>query len=140
MLEPGSSSYHTVSVDVLDGPLDTAAFEAALHRLMSRHDALRIALVDSSPPRQRVVPDVALPLETRAISESEREQAVRALVESPFDLTGGPLWRVGLFQLSEARHVLTWVMHHIVAGMSCLSGTTITTCYRRSLARVSSKC
>ena len=34
---------------------------------------------------------------------------------TPFDLTKGPLLRVGLIQLAADKHVLVVVMHHIIS-------------------------
>ena len=46
--------------------------------------------------------------------EAAKSQAL-AWHATPFDLTKGPLLRVGLIQLAVDKHVLVVVMHHIIS-------------------------
>ncbi|MCW5231575.1 hypothetical protein D8B34_24555 [Verminephrobacter eiseniae] len=116
----------------LTGALDRAVLEGALHAIVARHEVLRTVFTTvQGRPRARPVPATqALSLQVLdAGAEADPldalQGAMRAAQEQPFDLAAGPLVRATLFRLSERRHVLFIVLHHILAdgwSMSLLAG------------------
>jgi amino acid adenylation domain-containing protein len=96
----GSLAYNERLVVQLDGPLDPAALQSALQRVVDRHEALRIT-IDPSGESQSVFPHLA------AVIHDSDSQA-------PFDLHRGPLFRAALVQTGPQRHILSLTAHHVI--------------------------
>lgn len=121
-LYPGRVVYNTPSAHRLKGPLDRAAFEQVLQRMVQRHPSLR-TWIDASAavPLQRVEPalQVELPFEDlgavpAAQREAELMRRLEGLVNRPMDLHAAPLWRIALFRLADDEHVFLFMPHHII--------------------------
>ncbi|RNF83323.1 amino acid adenylation domain-containing protein [Montanilutibacter psychrotolerans] len=116
-----STAYHMPGGLRLRGPLDQAALQAALNRIVQRHEALRthFELVDGQPA-QRVDEAASFALIHHDLSNDplSPEDAIvhwqRIEADAPFDLADGPLIRGRLLRLGEHDHVLLLTMHHIV--------------------------
>ena len=116
-----SGAYHMPGGLRLRGALDVAALQAALDRVVMRHEALRtrFEVVDGQPVQRIDVP-AGFALERQDIGDSHAStedaiahwQSIEA--ETPFDLERGPLIRGRLLRLAEHDHVLLLTMHHIV--------------------------
>ncbi|MDR3412263.1 MAG: condensation domain-containing protein, partial [Formivibrio sp.] len=99
------------------------AFQASLHEIIRRHEALRTYFeVIKTAPCQIIDPAARLELPSHDLSrlpEAQREAEVRRLVDEearqPFDLTHSPLLRANLYRLGPEKHVFLLVMHHIAA-------------------------
>ena len=122
-MQPGNAFYNMPAALRLKGQLDLKALERSLEEIVERHEALRTVFpkVDGKPS-QVIFDKLQLPLAVTDLSdtaEDEREQeAVRLATEEvrrPFDLGEGPLFRASLLKLSDAEHILTLTMHHIVS-------------------------
>ena len=77
------------------------------------------------------------------LRQANRDQVYRLakkLVDDPFDLSQGPLFRGALVQISEQEHYLVWVVHHIISdGWSAeLFKKELATLYRAFLTGESS--
>ncbi|MFY2559117.1 amino acid adenylation domain-containing protein [Corallococcus terminator] len=115
--------YNMPSVLRLNGALDVAALEHGLSEVLRRHEVLRTVLrVEDTGPVQVVLPAepvVLRPVDLGSLPEAEREARAETLAREeaarPFDLTRGPLLRVGLLRLEVDRHLLLLTMHHIVS-------------------------
>lgn len=117
-LIPGTSAYHLPFALHLDGPLDTAALEAALTALVHRHESLRTCFEQADGELVQLVGEPApFALETRETTDAELEAVLAADATRPFDLTRGPLLRAVLHRLAPQRHVLAVTAHHLVADM-----------------------
>jgi amino acid adenylation domain-containing protein len=106
----------------LNGSLDVAALQAAMNRIVARHEALRttFGLVDGAPVQIIAKPEAGLALSHADLSEHadrEAELARMAAEEAhaPFDLARGPLVRARLIRLAGDDHALLVTMHHIVS-------------------------
>jgi amino acid adenylation domain-containing protein len=120
-LYPDNPSYHIESSLELTGDLEVPVLRRALRDLMRRHEALRTTFADVGRVLQlRVSADVAPQLHYFDVSAEtdphaaalERAAAVR---REPMDLGHGPLFKVLLCRTGADRHVLTLVIHHILA-------------------------
>ncbi len=129
-VEGGRPSAHNVSFALdLGGSLDRSRLSRALRELAGRHAALRCRVVaESGTPVQLVAPSVTPHVTEVGIAagpaagaeDQTLDRWITAEQEKPFRLDEGPLFRVTLFRLAERRHVLLFVMHHIVSdGASC---------------------
>ncbi|MFD8824571.1 amino acid adenylation domain-containing protein [Streptomyces sp. NPDC059605] len=123
-LEPGCAEYVVPFALRVSGALDTDALDAALTRMLARHEILRTRFVadDGGEPTQIVDPPE--PVHTtvhdlRHIADTEeRREAARHLARAeaarPFDLATGPLLRAHLVQLADEEAHLLLTVHHIV--------------------------
>ncbi|GLQ87910.1 hypothetical protein GCM10007898_14780 [Dyella flagellata] len=118
--DPDSTAYNCPFAIQLEGTLDVARLEAALHRLVQRHAALRTRLrMQAGALRQFV--DNALPfqLKRKDLSGTDtRPSTVAALLlevgSQPFQLEHDLPFRACLFTLAQDRHLLVLVVHHAV--------------------------
>ena len=117
-LDRDSTAYHIAGAVALDGTLDVHALREAFLGLVQRHESLRTVFVaDADGLARQVVRhdvDVTVPL-VDTPDPADLARAVARLVDTPFDLTTGPLLRVGLFRRAPRAHVLVVAMHHIVS-------------------------
>lgn len=121
-LNPTSSAYHVPVVMTAYGALDRAILERSLEALVARHEILRTTFADiDGKPMQNVAAAQPCSLsytDLGALAAPEREASLdrltATLIETPFDLTGGPLLRAALVRLDDDEHVLALVFHHIV--------------------------
>ncbi len=122
-LKPGNTAYNSMTALALEGQLDPALVVAALSAVVGRHESLRTVFPDRhGEPRQQVLPAVPfdLPLVDLAqlsatVADAEVRRRGRLEAATPFDLGRGPLIRAQLLRLGEARHVVLFSLHHIVA-------------------------
>ncbi|MDV9203070.1 condensation domain-containing protein, partial [Streptomyces sp. Wh19] len=91
------------------------ALESALGALVVRHESLRttFATVDGQGV-QVIHPATPVTFPVREATDEEAAAAVRAELETPFDLSTGPLLRPLLLRTAEDEHLLVLSMHHIV--------------------------
>ncbi|HEX2204790.1 MAG TPA: amino acid adenylation domain-containing protein [Longimicrobium sp.] len=120
-LEPGSTRYNVPVALRLSGPLDVAALEKAVDRVVRRHEALRttFAAVEADAV-QVIAPPSAFtlavePIEDADDGEAEALRRARAEADAPFDLARGPLFRARLLRMGAEEHVLLMTTHHTVA-------------------------
>ncbi|WP_144160628.1 non-ribosomal peptide synthetase, partial [Paraburkholderia sp. BCC1885] len=119
-LDPGSAAYNVSGSLRLEGDLDLGALQKTFAALKERHAVLRTTLVEEGDTViQKISGDAsfALPLEDLddASTPDRVKAAVQAESEKPFDLVGGPLWRVRLFREAPAVHTLAVTLHHIIS-------------------------
>ncbi|MGQ0842215.1 amino acid adenylation domain-containing protein [Actinokineospora sp.] len=107
--EPASSAYNYPLTLRLHGDLDIAAFSAAVHDVVGRHEVLRTVFGErDGHPFQRVLPG-ARPV----IEVVEHAGAVFAAVDRPFDLAADLPLRVTIAAVGPGEHVFALVLHHI---------------------------
>ncbi|WP_371876471.1 non-ribosomal peptide synthetase [Pseudoduganella chitinolytica] len=114
-----SKAYHVPDAVRLRGPLDTAALQAALDRIVARHEVLRTRFVGIGGQVRQVIDEPR----GFALARQDLAGAGMAAVERigkeeaslPFDLALGPLIRGRLLRLAEDDHVLLVTTHHIIS-------------------------
>ncbi|MFC0623328.1 amino acid adenylation domain-containing protein [Kribbella deserti] len=118
-LTPGTNSYHEPKAIRLDGPLDVDALRSALTDVVRRHTALRTTFGESGGELIQTV-HASVPVECPVLDctgMAEADGVSKAMEldgRTPFDLAGGPLFRLRLLRFGPERHVLMMVVHHIV--------------------------
>ncbi|MGP0173587.1 amino acid adenylation domain-containing protein [Pseudomonas sp. NCHU5208] len=124
-LDPGASAaYHMRATLLLRGELDRGALQAALDRLVERHESLRTTF--SCPGEQPVqviaAADIGFNLseqDLRALPYEQASQSAARIADheaaKPFDLSSGPLIRGHLLRVADDEHVLLVVQHHIIS-------------------------
>lgn len=123
-LDPGLPLFLLASGLWIRGRLDTSKLRGCLEKLVERHEALRLRIVDAGEEAYQVVQpwnrdDLDFrQLDLRHFEPAERRQeALRRAhleLERAFDLEAGPLVRWTLIQLDERLHFLVQVAHHLV--------------------------
>ncbi|WP_249044250.1 non-ribosomal peptide synthase/polyketide synthase [Crossiella equi] len=109
--EPGGAEYLSPIVLRLDGDLDLPRLRAALDTLVARHEPLRTTYTTvDGEGRQVVHPPFPVDL---PVLDTDLDTALRAEAATPFDLTGGPVFRARLYRRGEREHVLLLLIHHI---------------------------
>ncbi|MGW3232368.1 amino acid adenylation domain-containing protein [Kitasatospora sp. NPDC001095] len=119
---PSAQAYHSQAAIRLAGPLDGAAFDAALTDLVRRHEVLRSRF---PAPHGRLRCEVVEPwkVSVEVLDLADRDSArhaellgaaVHDAVAEPFDLANDPPFRWLLVRLSPIEHVFVVVEHHIV--------------------------
>ncbi|WP_067698944.1 non-ribosomal peptide synthetase [Nocardia jejuensis] len=107
----------------LAGRVDASRLLANAQALLSRHDVLRVAFVETSDgPRQIVVGDAELPwqeTDLTAIDEpAERQRELERLISvdagTRFDLARPPLVRFSLIRTDAEAYTLLMTNHHLV--------------------------
>ncbi len=115
-----SLAYNESVTLVLRGPLREAPLRRALADVVQRHAALRstvtqdglsLCIVAALEPALRTLDLTDLESEAR---DARVQQWLSAVVEEPFDLEQGPLFRADLLKLASDEHFLVFTAHHIV--------------------------
>ncbi|MET8560134.1 condensation domain-containing protein [Streptomyces flaveolus] len=130
----GPSPVHSIVVPVaVDPPVDGAVLRRALHALLTRHGALRLAFPtpDGGGARQQVIVPPWAPGDVELVERDmpasaggQAEEAtilkeVRLAHLKPFDLLRGNLLRAQLFRRRHAANLLVLHLHHLaVDGVS----------------------
>ncbi|AUG77446.1 non-ribosomal peptide synthetase [Kitasatospora sp. MMS16-BH015] len=115
-LEGPDATYNVPVTARLRGPLDTAALQAALLDVVTRHEALRTVFGEADgTPHQRVLsPAEAGPaLELLEVAPAELDRVLDETARRPFDLARDLPVRARLLRTSPQEHVLALVLHHV---------------------------
>ena len=119
-LTPGTSTYNIPDVLDVKGSLNPAALEHAFRSILDRHEILRtrirsldgnpIPVVDEHDFKLEVVDLSAMDPHTR---EPEAKRRIQEKARLPFDISRDLMLRALLVRLSEQRHWLLILTHHI---------------------------
>ncbi len=120
--DPGRVVHNVPSAHRLRGSLDVPALERAFQEMVKRQSALRTVVTEEDGTAVQVVlPHVPVNLPLEDLSALPREEAEKAAMQRmeeelvlPFDLAGGPLFRLRLFRIAHREHILFFMAHHIV--------------------------
>jgi amino acid adenylation domain-containing protein len=124
-LDPTSTIYNVPCALRLRGSLHIPALEQSLNAIMQRHESLRttFCLDEATQPQQVIalpqfqsLPIVEIQTDIDSTDNIDRtlEQAIRTIVDRPFDLAQ-PLLRSSLLRLSAMDSILVLATHHIVS-------------------------
>ncbi|KAF3066455.1 Enniatin synthase [Daldinia childiae] len=118
-LHPSLTWYHMLYSIRLQGHLKIDALATSLLALERRHDTLRTTFASENGINlQSVRPFEQHDFEVIDVSpnkEDEFQERLKKRQMTPFKLETEPGWRVCIFKLSTDLHVLSIVMHHIIA-------------------------
>ena len=118
-LNPESTAYHIPTVMHLEGTLDPHAFLQSIREIIHRHESFRTRFYEvGGEPVQVIGEPTEFEEPLLHIKQADRDQVVpltKKLVDEPFDLSQGPLFRGALVQTGEQEHYLIWVVHHIIS-------------------------
>ncbi|WP_084529817.1 non-ribosomal peptide synthetase [Nocardia crassostreae] len=118
----GSSAVGNLPFAVrLDGALDIAALRAALGDVVARHESLRTGFAERDGiPYQVVQPTLEVPLTITEIAADRLDAELAEIGGYRFTVESEPLLRPTLLVLGPRTHVLSLLVHHIVADHASL--------------------
>lgn len=120
-LTPDTIAYNMHVVLRLCGPLNVSALETAISHVVERHQILRSAFPasDDQKPHQIIAPASSIILKhitaPATLGANDLQALVAKEIQTPFNLSRGPLFRPTLIQIHAAEHVLILAMHHIIS-------------------------
>lgn len=120
---PGTSVNHLVGCYWMDGPVAADVLADALREVTSHHEALRTGFVEQSAQPVTVLHNRIDPL-FELIDVGTVQEALchaREAARRPFDIARPGLVRLVLCRLGPRDHLLTLVVHHLVADGSAAS-------------------
>lgn len=108
---------HICGVIEIKGPVTHAQCEAALQRVIDRHEALRTSFLPGKErPLQMIRANVAAVLGYRELSVGDDLDALmQEIYRQPFDVLQGPVHRVEMIRRGANDHVLAFSFHHAIA-------------------------
>ncbi|MFJ4578429.1 amino acid adenylation domain-containing protein [Streptomyces echinatus] len=119
-LDPGSPAYNTAEYVRIDGPVDPAVFDAALHQVVAETEALNATFVvdEEGRPWQVDAPAGDWRLHTADLTaEPDPRAAALAWMDRdlarPVDLTRGPLFGHALLRTGPEQYLWYHRVHHI---------------------------
>jgi hypothetical protein len=119
--EDANRAYNESVSLILKGDLNITALEDAIKELVGRHEALR-ATFSKDGRFMTIFKEVSIEphyLDISELSETEKNKAIEDYLSEEanyiFNLSKGPLLKIGLLKLSELEHqlVLTSTSHHM---------------------------
>ncbi|MDG0873756.1 amino acid adenylation domain-containing protein [Paenibacillus thiaminolyticus] len=117
-LDGADQLYNMPELVQVEGQFDLDRLEAALRKLITRHESLRTGFeIVKGEAVQRIYPQVDFAIEHHQADKEDAaqiEQIVRSFVR-PFDLGKPPLLRAGVIELEPNLYILLFDMHHIVS-------------------------
>ncbi|WP_339179668.1 amino acid adenylation domain-containing protein [Paenibacillus sp. FSL R5-0701] len=117
-LDGADQLYNMPELVQVEGKFDLDRLEAALRKLITRHESLRTGFeMVKGEAVQRIYTQVDFAIEHHQADTEDTaqvEQIVRNFVR-PFDLDKPPLLRAGVVELEPNRYILLFDMHHIVS-------------------------
>ncbi|MFD4600527.1 amino acid adenylation domain-containing protein [Streptomyces sp. NPDC058464] len=120
LLDPDSPAYNTAEYVHIDGPVDTAVFAAALHRVVAETEALNVAYVVDAEGRPWETPapaDGRHPHLADLTSRPDPRAAALAWMDQdlarPVDLTRDPVFGHALLRIAPQEYLWYHRVHHI---------------------------
>lgn len=119
-VNPGARAYVSQSVFRLNGQLSLPAFEASLTEIVRSQETLRSRFHMDDGELTCVVDDPwQVRLEVRDFTAQAEQgasvgDAVRELLEMPFDLAVEPPFRWALLRLADDEHIFVHIEHHMI--------------------------
>ncbi|WP_426333525.1 amino acid adenylation domain-containing protein [Paenibacillus silvae] len=117
-LDGADQLYNMPELVQMEGHFDVERFEAAMRKLIIRHESLRTGFeIVKGEAVQRIYSQVDFAIEHHHADPEDAaqiEQIIRSFVR-PFDLGKPPLLRTGVIELGPDLHILLFDMHHIVS-------------------------
>ena len=126
--EEANIAYNLPEIFSIKGQLDIGLMEKSLAQLVTRHEVLRTIFKkdENDLARQYIATDNPYDFKFSDFSKSDAgEKKLRAAIEqeiqTPFDLSVGPLLRLRIYKKNETEFIFAYVMHHIISDGWSLS-------------------
>jgi amino acid adenylation domain-containing protein len=112
-----SAAYNIQRIMMLEGKPDGGKLENVFAGLIKRHEILRTSFASvEGQPVQKVDDNAEFAIEYYRIGPDEVENTIEHFIRA-FDLSTAPLFRIGVGQTGEGKHILMVDMHHIITDL-----------------------
>ena len=109
-------TYNMPASLVLEGKLDYEALNKSFNVIIDRHEILRTRFYNVDGfPIQRIDSSFDFKVESENVTEDQITSIYKEEAAKPFDLQQDELLRVRLLRISENKHVVLVIMHHIIS-------------------------
>ena len=120
--QPSPAVFIIPLIKRLSGTVDPSLLEYSLNEIVRRHEVLRTTIdIKAGNPIQSIASSLYLKLavmDLKELTQSERARELARLgnkqVQTPFNLTTGPLLRPTLVRLDEQEYILLVTISHLV--------------------------
>lgn len=121
--QPDLTMYNMPHSVIIEGKLDASRLQAALNRLIRRHESLRTSFrFVQHEPMQEVHEHAEIEFEFYPpITDESLIPSVQRQFTRTFDLAKAPLMHVALAELTADKHVCFLDMHHIISDGSSMA-------------------
>jgi acyl transferase domain-containing protein/acyl carrier protein len=115
LMDLKNTTYNLPTVVTLEGDINTGKIGSIFKQLIARHEALRTSFrTINGKGLQRVHREVEFEIRYYPPDPNPYASAVKNFIR-PFDLSRAPLFRVGMIEMEQGKHILMADVHHIVA-------------------------
>ncbi|MCB2298651.1 non-ribosomal peptide synthetase [Clostridium tagluense] len=120
-LNKQSTAYNMPGVIEIDGDLNIEKAEKIFNKLIQRHELLRMSFLTTESSTVQIIhkpEEISFKLEK---IQTQNTQDIKGMMNSfirPFDLEKAPLFRAGIIEVKEQKHILITDMHHIISDGS----------------------
>jgi amino acid adenylation domain-containing protein len=116
-INPNSTTYNIPIVMKLTGELDQAALQKSIRIIVERHESLRTVFNEKNGQIVQVVKDgkdFSLTVEEIDPIDSNVKSYIDGLIQTPFNLKEGPLFKANLYMTNRNESYLVFLAHHII--------------------------
>lgn len=112
----GSVPYHVPIRLALQGKVEVAALEQALHTIVQRHEVLRTVYQPENGQAHQVVQSAeGWAMQQVTVAKDMLESTIEVCMRQPFDLAKDNALRAHLLSQDTSEHTLLIIVHHIAA-------------------------
>lgn len=112
----GGLAYNMTGIYSVEGPLSVPALEAAIRKVIIRHESLRTGFTEQNGEvKQTILSPDQVSFNISLHHSEVPDLLADALVQYRFELDRPPLIKVDMINAGENRSTLIFVLHHIVA-------------------------
>ncbi|HTI08492.1 MAG TPA: condensation domain-containing protein, partial [Puia sp.] len=113
-LDRDNTMYNELQLLRVQGELDKQRLDDTFRKLIGRHEILRTSFImEDDVPRQLIAAIVEFKIEFFPYKEDRLTKIIQSF-RRPFDLSHGPLCRVGIISKTPEEHIMMIDLHHIV--------------------------
>lgn len=113
--DKGSTGYNIYEIFQIEGNIDIKRIERSIVKLIERHESLRteFKIIDNNI-MQKINENFDFKLENIRMIEEDINKSIKAFIKA-FDLSKGPLFRVGILEVEQNKSIFVIDMHHIIS-------------------------
>jgi iturin family lipopeptide synthetase A len=115
MYNPESTAYNEIEIVHISGNINFEKIEQLFTQILDKNESLRTEFIlENGIPKQKIVQSFNLDIQYLTLTgNSGWQEAVTQFVK-PFDLSNGPLYRVGVIEREPGSYTIIMDSHHIV--------------------------
>ncbi len=114
MMNPNSTEYNIGTAFRIKGNLSIDLLQSSLEKIVTRHEILRTAIVNSEPVINKEYKGELTVIKVLNESDKEIRKILKHQANMPYDLSKGPLIRFVLLQNINNESILLIAAHHII--------------------------